>query len=370
MILLGANKNKIIFRVLLIGIVISVQIFGQSNISGLVALSNKCKVIGGNTNELEYIFSNIKSIAVNSESDLFVLDGKGNQIKKYSSYGDFIENIGQKGKGPSDLSMGRAIAIDSENNIFVYDKKNMKIVKYNSVGSYKKTINVYEKIKNFKILKNGNIVALTSKVVKKTNKLYWVDKLDIYTEEFEYIRSIDSMQLKTVSIKIGKNSMTSLSPFQSLLLWGTDRLSNIYVVDPSEYLLKKYNENGLKLLQNKYNCAKYYVSETDREQYFEEIHVDESLMKKIKSKTKFPDVKPFVNEMLVTEDGKIYLKRTSKNNSFELIDVFTAKLKFQTQRSLSSTYDLNKSLTKNGLFFLVSSKSVEFPFVKICKKNK
>jgi len=369
MILLGANKNKIIFRGLLLGIAISFQIFGQSDISDFVGLSNKCKIIGGDTNEPEYLLSNIISIAVNSESELFVLDGKGNQIKKYSSDGTFIENIGQKGKGPSDLLMGRFIALDSQNNIFVYDKKNMKIVKYNRVGSYKKTIKVYEKIKNFKILKNGNIVALTFRIVKKAKKLYWLDKIDIYTEEFEYIRSIDSMQLKIISIKIGKNRMTSLSPFQTRLLLGTDRLSNIYVVDPAEYLLKKYDENGLKLLQNKYNCEKYYVSEADREQYFEEISVDESLMKQIKSKIKFPEVKPFVNEMLVTEDGELYLKRTSKNNSFVPIDIFTTKLKFKIQRSLPSTYNLSKSVKKDDLFFLVSSNSVDFPFVKICQNK-
>jgi len=277
-----------------------------------------------------------------------------------------LKILDREGKGPGDLLRGRAIAFDSDNNIFVYDSKNKKIVEYNSDGSYKRTIIVYEKIKKFKILKSGNIVALTSRSINKNNKFYSVNKLDIYSPEFKHIKNIDSLQLNLVSIQIGKNLATVQSPFQSNLLWGTDSLSNIYVVNPTNYELKKYNINGLKLLQKNYSSEKFYVSEKDINQYFEAINVDEKLMKKIKSITKFPDVKPFVTEILVAEDGKLYLRRNKKNNSNELIDVFTSELKFQIQHSLPSIYNLRKSITKNELFFLVSSYDVDFPFVKIC----
>ena len=75
-------------------------------------------------------------VAVNSQSDLYILDVEGNVIHKYDPSGKKVLSFGKYGSGNGELDAPADMTIDGSGNILVADKGNNRIVKFNSNGTY------------------------------------------------------------------------------------------------------------------------------------------------------------------------------------------------------------------------------------------
>ena len=76
-------------------------------------------------------------VAVNAQSQLYILDSKRGRIHKFGADGKKIQTFGRYGAGDGEFDRDAAdIAIDARGNVFVADTGNHRIVKFNTDGNF------------------------------------------------------------------------------------------------------------------------------------------------------------------------------------------------------------------------------------------
>lgn len=76
-------------------------------------------------------------VAVNAQSQLYVLDAKRGRIHKFAADGEKLNTFGRYGAGEGEFDRDAAdIAIDARGNVFVADTGNHRVVKFNADGEF------------------------------------------------------------------------------------------------------------------------------------------------------------------------------------------------------------------------------------------
>jgi hypothetical protein len=86
------------------------------------------------------MFNRLDDIAVDSEENIFALDGGDCKIQKFDKDGNHLQTIGGKGQGPGEFEQSIKIYLDSEDMIYVYDSMWRKILIFEKGGRFKKNI--------------------------------------------------------------------------------------------------------------------------------------------------------------------------------------------------------------------------------------
>ena len=82
-------------------------------------------------------FNRLSDVVTAPNGDVFIADGHVNsRVVKYSKDGKFIKAWGMKGTGPGELDTPHAIAIDSRGRIFVGDRANNRIQIFDQDGKF------------------------------------------------------------------------------------------------------------------------------------------------------------------------------------------------------------------------------------------
>jgi sugar lactone lactonase YvrE len=82
-------------------------------------------------------FNRLSDVVTAPNGDVFIADGHANsRVVKYSKDGKFIKAWGMKGAGPGELDTPHAIAIDSKGRIFVGDRANNRIQIFDQDGKF------------------------------------------------------------------------------------------------------------------------------------------------------------------------------------------------------------------------------------------
>jgi DNA-binding beta-propeller fold protein YncE len=89
----------------------------------------------GNVNESQ-IYSFPRSIAVDSSGNVYVALLVNNRIEKFDSNGTFLTKLGSYGTGNGQFEEPEGVAVDSSGNVYVADLSNYRIEKFNSTGGY------------------------------------------------------------------------------------------------------------------------------------------------------------------------------------------------------------------------------------------
>lgn len=267
------------------------------------------KEIEGDPN---YIFGKVLGdLAVDKEGNLFVLDF--DRILKYDSHGKFIGTIGKKGGGPGEFQQPNKIFIHERGDVYVSDRGRILHV-FENDGKYVKQI------------------ILRFMISFSTNNLF-VDRDDnIFTAMMEMSESgpntvlvkadPNGKILKKIEVAIDRNIKIKSSRGGGVMGGLVHRYSERLCFCPvqksllccginTKYELFLFDLNGnLKTAFSKEEDAKQ-ISAAEKK-YFGPDAV-------------FPSHRPFFNNILSDEDGRIYILRSKsildKSPAIE-IDIF------------------------------------------------
>jgi len=73
------------------------------------------------------MFGNISSIQLNSRNEIYVADRSSNSIKVYNPNGDFINQIGKRGRGPGEFFEITHFSVDHNDNLIVLDRHQSRV---------------------------------------------------------------------------------------------------------------------------------------------------------------------------------------------------------------------------------------------------
>ncbi len=82
--------------------------------------------IGETDGPEEYLFGSVRSITVDDDHNVYVLDGQASHVRVYDSTGSFVATLGRQGEGPGEFQVPIGIAISS-GRVLVRDPANARV---------------------------------------------------------------------------------------------------------------------------------------------------------------------------------------------------------------------------------------------------
>jgi hypothetical protein len=303
------------------------------------------------------IFGWISKIQVDHENNIYLLDSEKYKILSFDSNGKYRFGFGNKGNGPGEFRRPLDFFVDKNGKIYVLDEQLIHILGSN--GEYHNQIKLTHNAHNFFINEDNNfIISFLSYSKNERRKEIVVGYFDpnstIKKEIGHYVEG------EVVKRKIdGKNMVFHLYHRYTPELYLTRSFDNKCIFGFStSYTLTIVNEKGEILLKINKNEAPAPVSLEEKNKFYEEyaLYYEKKWSKQIlKEALQFPPHRPFFNNILVDDKGRIYVSRlksilNKKNDdSAFLFDVFDRDGYFIYQMKLS----ILPQLIKEGYIYSI-----------------
>ncbi|MBD3617157.1 MAG: 6-bladed beta-propeller [Gracilimonas sp.] len=95
--------------------------------------------IGTEDGDENYMFGNIKEVALGTEGRMFVGDQQGPIVRMYDKDGKFIKNIGREGRGPGEYTFISGMKAFQDGRLAIWNVGLTNISVYSAVGTYLET---------------------------------------------------------------------------------------------------------------------------------------------------------------------------------------------------------------------------------------
>ncbi len=111
--------------------------------------------IGKEEGEDYLMFHSFLRVAIDSDSNIYILDARNHRVLKFDKNGNFIWKTGRKGQGPGEFQYPMEIVISPSGEIAVRESR--KIHFFNNIGKYLRTINLEKTINGLQFLPDGRL---------------------------------------------------------------------------------------------------------------------------------------------------------------------------------------------------------------------
>jgi hypothetical protein len=260
----------------------------------------------------EYMFSLIRSISVDENERIYVLDFEESHIKIFDRDGKYIQTVGKKGQGPGEMSAPSGMLISKQNEIVMHDRANRRLNFYSLEGNFIKSLSTADIfLVSFNMDSKGNIIGCLIKREKK-KRFFRLCKFD---SDFNFLFTYSSFPHPY-------NGQTS-NPFEPTLCWAVNKDDDIIFGYPDKkYEFKAFNSEGneKKVIKKKYNPLK--ISK-------EVINEIKETAKGIPGRIKFeiPKYYPRYGWFILDDEDRIFVQtwKDAENGRGYYYDVFDSE---------------------------------------------
>jgi len=198
----------------------------------------------------EYLFaeeSAYVSTAVDNEGNIYTVDPKLAEVRKFSPKGKLLKLFGKKGQGPEEMLFPGNIRVTAQNELMFTDRGNSRITFYSLNGEFLRYIPTYKyRLGRTKIDSNGKVVAVLYTYSEK-KAIYEIKRFNNQLEPEFTIVSIDV----TDERKGGR-------AYSPVLYWQITKEDNIIVGYPKKYEFYIFNPEGkvIRKITKEYDAVK------------------------------------------------------------------------------------------------------------------
>ncbi len=324
-------------------------------------------IVGGDTEDEDYMLVRPSKIEVDSKGNLFVLDSQESCIKKFDSKGKHLVTFGREGKGPGEISKSYQMVIDPNDNIVIYELGNRRFSYFDNNGNYIKSILFSKIVWNFKIGPNGKNYVEEKERDRSGKKSGTLIKILQYSPDLKNKIVVDSIRIIDY-ISISEPARVNVPvPFSPRLLWEISPTGNVVIAYSKDYTIKIFSDELELLKKFQHEGIKIKVTSEDKKLYFDDIVIaTEGQTEKgapdfIRDATKFPNYKPYFTNIKIDDEGYILVKVNDPNSDVRHYDVFNSDGEFVNRFKLP-VFGYN-SLFKAGAVYGIKRSDDEFPFV-------
>lgn len=313
-----------------------VEIYRQGKINLVKEL-----VIDQSNLPAEVVLASPIDLSLDSAGNLYLLDFRESNIKKFDPKGKFLQVIGRPGQGPGEFNAPFSLAIASD-RILVWDMRNRRLTTVSLTGQYLTSANQTQlkgRPWRVKALPDGRFIV-------ETKKIYFADPqkpqevfLELLSPELEVKKVIYSHSVwENKFIRFGEGGLANVPlPFSPRVHWDVLPQGKIVIGYSENYEFSLYTLQGeeIKKITRPYQPVK--VTKEDRKNHFARMTFSSSdgTTQKgapdfIVKNTTFPRYKPAYRGLMVDSEGNIliqpYLK--DKRKMERTLDVFDSQGNF------------------------------------------
>jgi len=286
------------------------------------------------------LFVGVASISFDSLGNLYFLDFRDNNIKKFDSAGKFLKIIGQKGQGPGDFSSPVSFDVGKD-RIFVWDMGNRRLCALTLEGEAATSRDISGlsgRPRKLRALPGGDLVVETEKIhfddPKKPQDVF----LELLSPDLQLKRVIYSQPVwREKYIRTEQFGLTNLpQPFFPDIHWDISPDGRIIIGFAANYEFGIYNSQGNLFLSVKHAFKPAKITEKDKKKHFETMtffdgkSIRRGVPDYIIKNTEFPEYKPAYSSLMVDGAGNIlvhpFIEEEAKQKL--VFDAFSPEGKF------------------------------------------
>jgi len=260
----------------------------------------------------DFIFSQIRSVQVDEEENIYVLDSKEIRIKVFDKNGKPLRTFGKKGQGPGEIQMPTRMYLTPKKEILIYDQGNRRLSFYSLDGKCLREISTAKYFFSRTIPDSkGNIITqqlIPGEKVYNEIKKYDLDLnpvISIASIELERNFRVLNMVTPTLNVRIMKNDN---------IVWGYPEEYEIFVVSPEGQTIRKIVKD--------YKPVK--ITNEEKEKLTKDAFGDQGIPSGIK--VQFPKNYYPYYFIIPGDDERIYVRTYEKDKHGDFIyNVFNPK---------------------------------------------
>lgn len=195
--------------------------------------------IGIEEGDEDYMFANLRSVQVDDEENIYVLDAKYIKVKVYDKSGKHIRSFGKIGQGPGEFGWPARMVMRTDGKIAILDSRNRRFSYYSREG---------ECLKEFNHAEYGNFIRAWPDSrgfvycdVMAYSETSRISKLVKFDAEFNRVSELAEMEDKRNLMEINPilyRIVYNVLP-DDRVIWARNLEYCIHVVDSSGKLVKK-----------------------------------------------------------------------------------------------------------------------------------
>lgn len=264
-------------------------------------------------------FSFIRSTVVDSKGNIYILDQKLAEIKKFDKNGKFIKSFCRLGTGPGELQQGVALLCLND-TLYIKDAASTKYSKFTTNGDFIESFLADRLVAPQFVTPVGTEFFITESMeyTLKEEKVFFSFDLQIRNSKFELVKSMRKNQFQD----IGPN--TILHDYVHPFCVGEN---NIYVakISENEYLIDVFDFKGDLLYKIRKDFRKIQITEEE----LKEFGASQNLTHDVNEEYEYEiNYKKAVDAMSMFEDKngnliiEVPLDRNEENKNDFMVDAF------------------------------------------------
>jgi hypothetical protein len=314
--------------------------------------------IGEDDTDPNSMFSELRSIQVDDQENIYALDMKETKIKVFDKNGKFLRSFGKKGKGPGEIESPIRMEMTRDGKIVIDDMGNNKLIFFGLDGTCLKELPTgkYWALIRFKFDSKGNIYADT-RTYEETKMTSELKKFD---PEFKPLATFASFEEK----RPDRRNVSAFSPSFSLQMRRDDLL--IYTINETDkYELTVVNTDGqaVKKILKDYDAVK--ITGTLKNRLIEESWGEEGIPADVKFA--IPSHFPAVYYFAIDDMDRLYVctfaYETKDADYWRYYDVLDSEGRYIAKFCLPER-EMVFQVKKGKLYCMVQESEEGIPLVK------
>lgn len=273
----------------------------------------------------EYIFGSIAAIGSTSDGTIFVADGQGPRLRRYSADGVYQGDAGRPGEGPGEYRSIVAMATTPSDEIAVYDVRLQRITLYSAQGEYLSSIPSHAggtwRSNSFRVDTAGNFLVYGARYTTvrdpatgrevgiegdgRTRMLYFK-----VTPRGELVDSlpVPPSRLRATPTFVLMTDEGYYQPFIDQYLFVPSPNGHVYSAYASDYTITQISRTGAPVRRI---TRRYEPVRLGREEKAEWVARADFYTRRggASAGVEIPDVKPPLRNLSIDEDGRFWVHR-------------------------------------------------------------
>jgi len=319
--------------------------------------------IGEDDTDPNSMFSQLRSLQVDDQDNLYVLDMKETKVKVYDKNGKFLRSFGKKGQGPGEIDRPYRMEMSGDNRLVIADMGNNKLVYFGLDGSLVKELPAGKNwaLARLKFDSKSNIYAET----RTFEETKWTSELNKFDPDFRPLATFNSFEEKRPDPRL----VRAFSPVFSFQIRSDDLLVwTIAQGDKYEFAICDGTGKTIKRFNRAYDLVK--IPGTIKDRLHREIWGDEGIPPDIKFE--IPNHFPSLDYFIIGDEDRLFVRtyayEEKEGDHWLYHDVFDAEGLY-IARFLLPEREMVFQAKKGKLYCLIQESEEGIPLVKRYQMN-